>query len=486
MTMIRELDPPLDSGESAAELCSLSEYPELYPGEPEKSSYLYHRGRVWQISIERGQRITKARVAWHDSAGRPRQSSLPNLLLRLGATRITDRIPVLAIGSNSYPRQIHDKLHNTATEDTIPVLQGTLTGAEIVFCPYLAERGYLPVTLRKEVGAKSIASLQLLSNAQLTQIGETERNYWFISLKGLEGITFTIDGSQESLSEFYGYWHPRWLGYVGELPPICAGTVAASSYPSAEIARIKSERDLLVELGAEFSQPNLQSLYQHSESDLPLNKFTDRESVLTFLADKSIDNQPGVPIIQEADVSKYGEIYSEFGHDLPRNGFVVRPTPVSRTGAALREPIAFVDKDTISERNLGSRGVAYHVHEGGTTALPVKIKELAPGTQDDGIKRICLDQMMRDGLGVAIGEHCDIAPLRLSFTQKLRYIVGKPFSTRWFAGRAVSSATPIMERPLCWLDQSLMDAVGVEPGGSVVLMSVENDSSSSVTARCSN
>ena len=87
----------------------------------------------------------------------------------------TGRIPVLAGGSNAYPRQLHDKLAGTSADlQGIPILPTILRDLDVAFCPIRSRKGYIPVTLAERPGAVCLSWLQWLTPEQLNIVSLTE------------------------------------------------------------------------------------------------------------------------------------------------------------------------------------------------------------------------------------------------------------------------------------------------------------------------
>lgn len=86
-----------------------------------------------------------------------------------------DRAPVLAVGSNAYPRQLSDKLSGSEADlQGIPMVPTILRGFDVAFCPVRSRKGYVPVTLAARPGAICLTWTQWLTHEQLNIISATE------------------------------------------------------------------------------------------------------------------------------------------------------------------------------------------------------------------------------------------------------------------------------------------------------------------------
>lgn len=163
-----EADPgfPID----ARALPSLRDEPCRYPdARPlgERTPFLYAGGRVRPL----------------------RDGEEPAALLwEMGAAGVSERIAVVAVGSNAYPRQLLDKFSaRPVSDDSVPTLRCRVKNLAIGYAAALSSKGYVPATLRHQPGAICQTWLQLLSAEQLTVIAETEgRSYRLVRLPGVE------------------------------------------------------------------------------------------------------------------------------------------------------------------------------------------------------------------------------------------------------------------------------------------------------------
>lgn len=85
------------------------------------------------------------------------------------------RLPLLAVGSNAYPRQLADKLDGTSGDlQGVPLVPTILRGYDVALCPVRSRKGYIPVTLARRPGAVCLTWLQWLTVEQLNVISASE------------------------------------------------------------------------------------------------------------------------------------------------------------------------------------------------------------------------------------------------------------------------------------------------------------------------
>ncbi len=98
-----------------------------------------------------------------------------DLLRALGAAPLAARAPVLAVGSNAYPRQLLDKFSPRGlADDSVPTLRCRVARAAIAYAGALSRWRYIPVSLRARPGAGCETWLQWLTVEQFTRISATE------------------------------------------------------------------------------------------------------------------------------------------------------------------------------------------------------------------------------------------------------------------------------------------------------------------------
>ena len=144
-----------------AALPSLADQPERYPDArpaAERRPFLYAAGEAWTLD--------------EDESGAAVAGWLRGRRARIG---IADRVAVLAVGSNAYPSQLADKFEGTDADDQgIAVVRAGARGLGVAFCPVLARKGYVPVTLAERADAQLETWLQWLTPDQLQIVSASE------------------------------------------------------------------------------------------------------------------------------------------------------------------------------------------------------------------------------------------------------------------------------------------------------------------------
>lgn len=200
---------------------SLREQACLYPdGRPaaERRPYLYRAGKVYGLQAHSEQAPTLDAVAVELDRG---NVPLGEALDGFEAAPLAARVPVLAVGSNGYPRQLLDKFSPAVPEDdSVVVLGCTLRDASIGYCASLSVlNGYVPVTLVHEPGATTHSWLQWLTPAQLRLIAKTEGTRYSLVECGRRAdgsAALTIHGVSGTPRFVYGWVFDARLQLTGE------------------------------------------------------------------------------------------------------------------------------------------------------------------------------------------------------------------------------------------------------------------------------
>ena len=153
----------------AAEMPSLEDAPWAYPDgrlARDRGPSVYGGGQVYPLGED------------EDPA---------SLLRSLGGAGLAERVPVVALGSNAYPRQLLDKFEaDPVADDRVPTLRAVVPDLAISYAAMLSRKGYVPVSARWALGRRCETWLQWLTVEQLTVIAATEgRGYRLVRVPGV-------------------------------------------------------------------------------------------------------------------------------------------------------------------------------------------------------------------------------------------------------------------------------------------------------------
>lgn len=156
---------------------SLTELPSRYPdarNRINRGPYMYRAGKTWPLP---------------------------------GRFDTANRVAVLAVGSNAYPRQLSDKLSGTPADlQGIPTVPAILSNFDVAYCPLRSRKGYVPVTLTSRPGAVCLTWLQWLTFEQLTLISSTEGSRYALVGGSSLARAAIIPGHLRRPAAIYAWW----------------------------------------------------------------------------------------------------------------------------------------------------------------------------------------------------------------------------------------------------------------------------------------
>ncbi len=208
----------------ARDLFSLSDEPCRYPDPrpaAERRPYLYRHGLLYDIQP---QRETVASLDEVPVDLGDRVVSLVEALERVGGAPLDQRIPVLAVGSNGYPRQLLDKFEGLGKgeriqDDSVIVMGCSARGLRIAYCAGYSRKGYVPVTVCPDQEALTHTWLQWLTTEQLAAVARTEGSGYRLVECGLDAAgasAVAMHGVAEGPARVYAWCYEALLAWPGE------------------------------------------------------------------------------------------------------------------------------------------------------------------------------------------------------------------------------------------------------------------------------
>jgi hypothetical protein len=104
-------------------------------------------------------------------------SRLEAVLAALGEVPLAQRTPVLAVGSNAATAVVRHKLGTRGVSTVVPVVTGVVARMDVGHSAHVSRGGYVPAAPLHRSTARTRVVLQLLDQAQLAAVDETEPNY---------------------------------------------------------------------------------------------------------------------------------------------------------------------------------------------------------------------------------------------------------------------------------------------------------------------
>lgn len=130
-------------------------------------------------------------------------SRVRGLMSALGTDQLQDRVPVIAIGSNSCPAQLRHKAQQQRFPLGIPMVKARVRGLRITHSAFASMLGYIPATVAFDLSHEEEVFVIFLNNHQLMEMDNSEARYRRLMLSSRDG--FQIDCSGHMLSSAYVY-----------------------------------------------------------------------------------------------------------------------------------------------------------------------------------------------------------------------------------------------------------------------------------------
>jgi hypothetical protein len=133
--------------------------------------------------------------------------TLSEALDRAGAAAMDQRHPVLAIGSNASPAQLHDKFGDDAKSAAVPLTTVTVHGIDIAHSAHVSKAGYIPYAPIARPNAALRLFVTWLDDDQLSVINASERNYALVELqRDAAAATLTSGEAVQGLALYRSRW----------------------------------------------------------------------------------------------------------------------------------------------------------------------------------------------------------------------------------------------------------------------------------------
>ncbi|MFD5389972.1 hypothetical protein ACFWMG_34655 [Streptomyces sp. NPDC127074] len=165
-----------------------AKHPLTYPGRPITRPTLLTAGELWELTPTPGGRLGTWTVDTSPGAG-PTENPEPldTLLTTLGHPPTPHRHPVIAVGSNASPAQLHHKLSRPGHPATVPMVPVDVHGIAVGCSAHIGRYGYVASAPYTAPGARTPLVIGWLDTEQLAAVDATEYpNYRRVLLPGTE------------------------------------------------------------------------------------------------------------------------------------------------------------------------------------------------------------------------------------------------------------------------------------------------------------
>ncbi|MES4905624.1 MULTISPECIES: hypothetical protein [unclassified Streptomyces] len=156
--------------------------PLTYPGRPVTAPALLAGSELWELTPSPG-----SPGGWQvlgAPLGPPREP-LDAVLARLGQAPLEQRHPVIAVGSNASPAQLHHKLTALGHPAAVPMVPVRVRGIGVGCSAHIGRYGYVATAPYADPAAETPLVVSWLDDGQLASVDATEfPNYRRILLPG--------------------------------------------------------------------------------------------------------------------------------------------------------------------------------------------------------------------------------------------------------------------------------------------------------------
>ena len=426
------------------------EKPLSYPGQTPRTSGLMTGTTFLPFERLRARRLAQARVVLGDDrpaalAGVTSRCTLGYALLVLNAVPIEARMPVLAVGSNASISQMQHKFATAGISSVMPLTWAQVTGVRVGVAAMISRWGYVPAAPVFEPGVTSRLALNWLDPEQLGALDGTEHGYdRRLVIDGVDGVRVDLESGERLAS--CGIYVAR------------RGVLADPEGKPMDLPR--EQRQLLDTLLSRAGRP-LKQLARDPDAFVAVAA-GDRQkrAALTeaLLASEAVPVVPSTGATRAGDPATYGAARA----GLPAPGETPRalrvapsPDDIDRRG----EPTVAISPARWDELGHPSHVVVRSCMDPMAPAAVGRVVEAATN-------EVLVDQAIRNGIGVEIGEHVTLEPTGVDRHHVADMLLSTPHS---LLCRVQQAELVTSERRAALLSRLALDLIGIESGDRVVI-----------------
>ncbi|MHC0434262.1 hypothetical protein ACX6XY_29445 [Streptomyces sp. O3] len=212
--------------------------PLTYPGVVPDTSGLLVQGYFLRLVPVRGRQLGQW---WVESAADGGRVPLDDVLSRYGGVGAGARVPVLAVGSNAAPAQLHQKFTRRGVPGAVPMVRAAVGGLRSGVSAHIGRAGYVPAASVLAAGAPAALTVSWLTAAQLAALDDTERHYDRVLLPGARFPVELPSGERLAACQAYAGKHGCLL--AGDGTPL--GLLPQRALLTALLERSAALRELL-------------------------------------------------------------------------------------------------------------------------------------------------------------------------------------------------------------------------------------------------
>jgi len=426
------------------------ENPLTYPGPAPRTSGLMTGGPFLPFERLRARRLSQARVVLGDDrpaalGGGMSRVTLGYALLVLNAVPMEARVPVLAVGSNASIAQMEHKFSSAGISCVMPLTWANVTGVRVGVAAMISRWGYIPAAPVFEPDVTTRLAINWLDPEQLEALDETEIGY---------DRRLVVDDGHAHVELESG----EHLGSCGIYVP--RGGVLAEPATGSPLDMPRSQVELIELLIGRGGRP-VRRLAGDPEAFVAVATDKERRRALAqaLLTSPALDSVISTGPTRPGDPLTYGR--SRAGLPPPADAPAavrVAPSPddIDREG----EPTIVMAEARWEQLGRPSHVVIRSCMD---ASAPEAVGRVI-ATGDDA--EVLIDQAIRNGMGIEIGEHVALAPTRVARSPVADALLGRPHS---LLCRVQQAELVTSERRAALLSRLALDLIGIESGDRVVI-----------------
>jgi hypothetical protein len=427
------------------------ENPLTYPGPAPQASGLMTGGPFLQFERLRARRLSQARVVLGDDrpaalGGGMSRVTLGYSLLVLNAVPMEARVPVLAVGSNASIAQMQHKFSSAGISCVMPLTWANVTGVRVGVAAMISRWGYVPAAPVFDPGVATRLAINWLDPEQLDALDETEVGYdRRLVVNDGDAVHVELDSGE----------HLRSCGiYVP-----CRGVMAEPA--TGEPLDMPSSQVELIELLIGRGGRQVRRLAGDAEAFMALATDPERRRGLA----EALLGSPAIGVVtstgptRPGDPQTYGRSRAGLPPPVDEPGAVrVAPSPddINREG----EPTIVMAEARWDELGRPSHVVIRSCMD---PSAPEAVGRVI-ATGDDA--EVLVDQAIRNGMGIEIGEHVALAPTGVPRSLLADALLSRPHS---LLCRVQQAELVTSERRAALLSRLALELIGIESGDRVVI-----------------
>lgn len=463
------------SAEQAPRVVPLS-----YPGRWPEQSVLLTRHAMNVLYLQPGRRVGQARVLLDDEEDIPdegpssiRELSLNYVLARLNAPPAANRAPVLAVGSNAAPAQMRHKFARPGVSLIIPMVHAEVEGLASGVAAEASTVGYLPATPIVGPDYESQLFVQWLDAHQLATLDATEPGYRRVLLPAGDpatgGVRITLP-SGEVLGGCYAY-----VSTTGCLVDNDGRPVPLVDQRELLTRLLTSSRRLRSEVGstadAWVEQIKRPGKAEAVNEILVAEGWVGQDLWLDELAtEQDAPHGGGVTLADsgaaiEPTTLTYGNILPATPLE-PGTWRVIASGPTVKRRAQAIVQVAPATYDALGQPRHVAVQPSFAFGRADLARLDAIARVRVDTSTDTADDRVWLDYVIRDAIGVELGETVRLTPVEVRRRHWPDRIIGPPL---YVTARVQAADLVTVEREVCLLSGLTLELLGVRSGDEVVL-----------------